>query len=369
MPYEGGAGGAALAIGCSTPAPGVLKGQAKVVDLGNRAPAVSVIMPVFNAAPTVRRAAVSILRQRGVDLELVCVDDGSTDGSSTILQELAASFPGIRVIAQPHRGIVAALNTALEAARHPLIARMDADDVAHPERLRLQARFLLGNPEVGVVGTRVRSFPKAAVSAAFYAYETWSNSLVAPEDIAREIYVESPIVHPSAMFRRGEVLRLGGYRDVPWPEDYDLWLRYHQAGFGLAKLPRVLLGWRMHPERLSFRDPRCSLGGFIRCKAHFLARDPRVRQGPVIIWGAGMTGRRLGKELMREGVAVEAFVDVVPRSIGQTRHGRPVRPADCMRDTDRFVLVAIPAPGAKEEIRAQMRAWGHKEGESFILVA
>ena len=148
-----------------------------------------------------------------------------------------------------------------------------------------------------------------------------------------------------------------------------MWLRYHQAGFKLAKLPRVLLGWRMYPERLSFRDPRCSLGGFIRCKAHFLARDPRVRRGPVIIWGAGMTGRRLGKELMREGVAVEAFVDIVPRSIGRTRHGRPVHAVDYIRETDRFVLVAIPAPRAKEEIRAQMRAWGRTEGESFIFVA
>ena len=326
-------------------------------------------MPVFNARATLERAVLSIRRQRGVQVELICVDDGSTDGSLALLRELAASFPGMRVIAQSHQGIVAALNKGLEAARYPLIARMDADDVAHPERLARQAAFLLKHPAVGVLGTRVRSFPKQAVSEAFYAYEAWSNSLVDPADIVREIYIESPIVHPSAMYRRDEVLRLGGYRDVPWPEDYDLWLRYHQAGFELAKLPRVLLGWRMYPERLSFRDPRCSLGGFIRCKAHFLAREPRVRRGPVIIWGAGMTGRRLGKELMREGVAVEAFVDIVPRSIGRTRHGRPVHAVDYIRTSSRFVLVAIPAPRAKEEIRAQMRAWGRTEGESFIFVA
>lgn len=334
-----------------------------------RIPAVSVVMPVFNARETLAQAVASIRRQRRVQVELICVDDGSTDGSLALLAEMAAAYPELRVIAQPHRGIVAALNTGLEAARYALIARMDADDVAHPERLARQAAFLLNHPPVGVVGTRVRSFPKRAVSDAFYAYEAWSNRLVQPEDIAREIYIESPIVHPSAMYRRDEVLRLGGYRDVPWPEDYDLWLRYHQAGYHLAKLSQVLLGWRMYPERLSFSDPRCSLGGFIRCKAHFLAHDPRVRRGPVIIWGAGMTGRRLGKELMREGVDIEAFVDITPRSIGRTRHGRPVHAIDYLRETRRFVIVAVPAAHARAEIRAQLRAWGREEGRDFLFAA
>ncbi|HLT57289.1 MAG TPA: glycosyltransferase [Limnochordales bacterium] len=329
----------------------------------------SVVMPVFNAAATLERAVGSLRRQRGVRVELICVDDGSTDASRELLQRLAAAWPDMKVITQPHRGIVAALNTGLEAARHRLIARMDADDVAHPARLARQAAFLCQHPQVGVVGTRVRSFPAQAVSPAFFAYEAWSNSLVDPEDIAREIYVESPIVHPSAMYRRDEVLRLGGYRDVPWPEDYDLWLRYHHAGLQLAKLPRVLLGWRMDPERLSFRDPRCSLGAFLRCKAHFLARDPRVGRGPVVIWGAGMTGRRLGKALMREGVAVEAFVDIAPKLIGGTKHGRPVYPIEYVRESNRFVIVAVGAAGAREEIRGHMRAWGREEGKSYLFAA
>jgi len=326
-------------------------------------------MPVFNARRTLERAVASILRQRGVEVELVCVDDGSTDGSLALLRRLAAADGRIKVVAQPHRGIVAALNAGLEAATHPLIARMDADDVAHPDRLRLQARFLLDNPHVGVVGTQVRSFPAAAVTEAFYKYEAWSNALVDPADIAREIYVESPIVHPSAMFRREEALRLGGYREMPWAEDYDLWLRYHQAGYALAKLPRVLLGWRMDPNRLSFRDPRCSLGAFFCCKAHFLARDVRVRRGPVVIWGAGMTGRRLGKAVLREGVAIEAFVDIAERYVGRTRLGRPVYVTGYVSRTDRFVIVAVGAPGARAEIRAQMRAWGRAEGESYIFAA
>jgi len=326
-------------------------------------------MPVYNERETVERAVRSIARQRGVSVELICVDDGSTDGSLHVLRHLARSFPGMRIISQSHRGIVAALNAGLEAARHPFVARMDADDVAHPDRLRLQVDFLIRYPDVGVLGTRVRSFPAAAVSRAFYGYEAWNNGLVTPEDMAREIYVESPLVHPSAMYRRDEVLRLGGYRDVPWPEDYDLWLRYHQLGYRLAKLPRVLLGWRMRPNRLSFRDPRCSLGAFLRCKAHFLARDPRVKGGPVIIWGAGMTGRRLGKALMREGVDVRAFLDISPRRIGSTRHGRPVYPVERAREWNHFIIVAVGAPGAREEIRRQLACWGREEGRAYLFAA
>ncbi|MBO8140705.1 MAG: glycosyltransferase [Firmicutes bacterium] len=332
-------------------------------------PKVSAVMPVYNGLPYLARAVESLRRQRGVELEIVCVDDGSTDGSREWLARAAAADPRVRVVLCPHNGIVAALNAGLAAARYPLIARMDADDVAHPDRLRLQAALLEGDRSLGVVGTQVRSFPDRAVSPAFRNYEAWNNCLTDPDRIGREIFIESPIVHPSAMYRRDEALELGGYRALPWAEDYDLWLRYHQAGYRLGKVPRVLLGWRMRPNRLSFADPRCARRAFIHCKAHFLARDARVRAGPVVVWGAGMTGRRLGKALLREGVEIAAFCDISPGKIGRTVFERPVLPVESVKDADAFVIAAVGAPGARQDIRARMAAWGRREGADYLFVA
>ncbi len=332
-------------------------------------PAISVVLPVYNAMPYLPLAVASMQRQRGVELEIICVDDGSSDGSVEWLRTAARSDARLRLVEQPHRGIVHALNAGLAAARHPVIARMDADDVSHPERLRLQWDLLQSDPALGVVGARVRSFPVRAVSEAFYRYERWSNALITPEQIERALYIESPVVHPSAMYRRDDVLALGGYRDAAWAEDYDLWFRFHYAGYRFAKVPRVLVGWRMLDGRLSFRDPRCSWTAFVRCKAHFLARDPRLRTGPVYMWGAGMTGRRLAKALRKEGVDVRAFIDVAPTKIGRTLLGRPIHGPEFVAMADGFIVVAVRRPAARREIRAELEKFQRREGRDFLFAA
>ena len=112
-------------------------------------PAVSVLMPVFNAERYVGEAIESILCQSFADFEVVVIDDGSTDDSPNILAGLAARDSRLRVLRQGNSGVVAALNRGLKDCRAPLVARMDADDVAHPERLEQQLAFMKANPEIG----------------------------------------------------------------------------------------------------------------------------------------------------------------------------------------------------------------------------
>lgn len=140
--------------------------------------AVSVVMPVYNAGEHLARAVESVLAQRGVNLELVCVDDGSTDGSGDRLEQEARKDGRLTVFRTEHRGIVAALNDGLARARHPMLARMDADDVSHPDRLRLQAELLDSDPRLGVVSCLVRSFPRHRVAEGFRLYEERLNGLV-----------------------------------------------------------------------------------------------------------------------------------------------------------------------------------------------
>ncbi len=335
---------------------------------------VSVLMPCYNAASTLDEAIESILAQSMTDFELVVVDDGSTDRTYEILQEWALRDFRIKAVRQPHSGIVQALNFGLEYCQAPYIARMDADDSSLPQRLEMQADFLDENPAIDLVSSQVCGFPLGQVREGFRIYLEWLNSLCTDADIRREIFVESPLPHPSVMFRKQRVIEIGGYQDFSWAEDYDLWLRLYLAGAQFAKLPQVLLKWREHPARLTRMDSRYSLENFLRAKAYYLVRGPLAECDAVIIWGAGMMGRRLGRQLLRQNALVKAFVDIDPRKIGRTRLGKeviaPIGLENCWKKYYRPVILAcVGARGARQLIRQELNRMGYQEGQDWWAAA
>jgi glycosyltransferase involved in cell wall biosynthesis len=337
-------------------------------------PKVSVLMPCYNAAKTLDEALDSLVGQTLHDYELVAVDDGSSDATLAILQQRARTDARIRVLTQPHQGIIAALNTGLKACRADLIARMDADDRAHPQRLEMQLAFLQAHPEVALVGCRVAGFPPEQVRQGFRVYLEWQNALLSDEDVRREMFVESPLAHPSVLFRREWVARVGGYQDNGWAEDYDMWLRLYLAGARFAKLPEVLLEWRESPDRLTRLDGRYSVENFLRLKAYYLELGPLTGRDAVIVWGAGMLGRRLSKHLLRQGVPLVAFIDIDPRKIGRLRRGLPILPPDELpacwqRYRNPALLAAVGARGARALIRARLEAYNLCEGRDWWGVA
>ena len=182
-------------------------------------------MPVRDAAPWLAASLRSLTRQRVRDLEIVAVDDGSTDGSGAWLDRAAAAEPRLRVVHTPPLGLPAALATALALARAPLIARHDADDLSHRDRLALQHAYLAAHPRVSVVGCRVRLFPGAAAGAGMRRWAAWHNGLLTHEAMAREALIDSPLAHGTALLRRAALARAGGWQEHGWPEDLDLWLR------------------------------------------------------------------------------------------------------------------------------------------------
>jgi len=338
------------------------------------APRVSVLIPCFNAAATLDEAVDSILRQTLRSLEIVAVDDGSADGTPEKLAVWAGRDARVRVVRQEHAGLVAGLNAGLAACRAPLIARMDADDWSHPERLTRQAALLEAEPDLALAGCRVRGLAEGEMREGFRIYLEWLNGLTSPEEIARQIFVESPLPHPSVMVRREWLERAGGYQDHGWPEDYDLWLRLHLLGARFAKVPEVLLAWRDSPVRLTRLDPRYSVENFLRAKAHYLAAGPLRDRRTVILWGAGQMGRRLSKHLLREGAPLAAFVDIHPAKIGGRKRGLPVvapaeLPALWGRSARPAVLIAVGARGARALIREQLNGMGLREGEDWWAVA
>jgi glycosyltransferase involved in cell wall biosynthesis len=337
-------------------------------------PTVSVLMPCFNAAKTLEEALNSLAIQSYPDFEIIAVDDGSEDSTPIILNQWARQDKRVRVINQPHQGILVALNNGLQTCTAPYIARMDADDRCHPKRLDHQVAFLETHPNLAVVGCLVTGFPDNQVRRGFQIYLAWLNSLVSDADIRRQIFVESPLAHPSVMMRKDWLDRVGGYQEKGWPEDYDLWLRLYLAGARFAKIPKILLYWRERPQRLTRSDSRYSLENFLKAKAHYITKGPLSNCDGVIVWGAGMTGRRLSKHLVREGASLVAFVDIDPNKIGHTLRSLPILAPDHLPNwLQHFakpkVLAAVGARGARQIIRQRLNSIGLQEGQDWWGVA
>jgi glycosyltransferase involved in cell wall biosynthesis len=337
-------------------------------------PAVSILLPCYNSASTLNEALESLAAQTFSDFEIIAVDDGSNDATPILLKKWAARDSRLVIVSQPHSGIISALNMGLSACKADYVARMDADDRSHPERLTRQVELLNKHPDVAVAGCLVRGFPQRGVREGFRIYIEWLNSLVDNEDIRREIFIESPLAHPSVLFRKDRVEKIGGYQERGWPEDYDLWLRLYLDNAHFAKVREVLLDWREYEERLTRRDSRYSLENFLRVKAHYLSIGPLSDRDAIFIWGAGMMGRRLGKQLERSGVEITAFIDIDPKKIGKTRRGKPVLPAEELPEwwakfSNPILLSAVGARGARALIRERLNHVGLEEGRDWLGAA
>ena len=211
-------------------------------------PAISVVMPVHNGQEFLDASIGSIRAQTLRDFEFVIVDDGSKDRTAEILQWHAAEDPRIRIIAQTPKGIAAALNRGIQAASAPLIARMDADDVAKPERLARQFETLLRHPEAALIGSSYEVIDRASRLQRRVSLPT------TPEEIDKTLMQQNCIAHPTVLMRRDCVLDVGGYRAAFLHcEDYDLWLRLGES-HDLLNIDEPLLSYREHAAQLTWGD-------------------------------------------------------------------------------------------------------------------
>jgi len=324
---------------------------------------VSVLLPCRNVSATLSEALAGVLAQRGAPpLEVICVEDASVDATPSLLG--AVRDQRVRIVRGQGAGLVPALNLGLSHCRGEFIARMDADDVVHPDRLRLQSEMLARDAALGAVGSLVRCFP-GPLAPGLARLEAWLDSVVSKEECRNARFIEAPLVHPSTTFRR-EALGLG-WADHGWAEDWDLLLRMAEQGWELAKVPEVLLYWRDSAERLTRTGPAYREEQMFRLRAHYLARGP-LKERVFDVWGAGPTGKRLARELEAHGKRPRAFFDVDRRKL--SARGRPVLREESLPAPGEALLVcAVGAAGAREEIRALLAPRGFREGEHFLFAA
>lgn len=196
------------------------------------APDVSVVMAVKDGEKFLEKSVLSILNQTLRNLELIVIDDGSMDRTPEILDRFGDAR--MKVVTQPNRGLAAALNRGVSLARSSLVARMDADDIATPERLERERDMLESNPAIGLVGSATIVIDESGNEVRQWAPPT------SDREIRSALIRANQFAHSSVMFRKSVFDSVGGYLDMPFSQDYDLWLR--MAGVAeLANLQEPLL--------------------------------------------------------------------------------------------------------------------------------
>jgi glycosyltransferase involved in cell wall biosynthesis len=213
----------------------------------SQAPLISVLMSVHNGRHYLAEAVDSILAQTMRDFEFIIIDDGSSDGSTEDLRSYAARDPRIRLSVQENSGLTKALNVGLKLSRGEFVARMDADDIAHSERLAKQVAAFRSNPKLAVLGTRVELISSDGVQLGARGTKQGHRN------IRRRLLIGdgAVIVHPVVMFRRQTALDVGGYDErFATGQDLDLFLRLSEVGL-VDNLSDMLLYWRQHKNSVN----------------------------------------------------------------------------------------------------------------------
>ena len=315
-------------------------------------PLVSVLLPVRDAAPWLASSLASLARQTVADHEVIAVDDGSTDGSGELLERAARRDPRLRVRRTLARGLPAALNLALSLARAPWVARHDADDLSHRLRLERQLRRVRDKPDVDVLGTRVRLFPARDSGVGMRRWVAWHNALLDHESMRRELLIDSPLAHGTALIRRAKLESIGGWHERGWAEDLDLWLRLYDSGARFDKLDETLYGWRQHAASSTRTDERYSRARFLSLKLAALASG-FLGSAPVTLIGVG---RSLARWRQAMGDRVGKYLE-----LRHPPHDEPqIRPP---------VVLAYMAPAARARWRTYLNHLEMQELSDFIFVA
>ncbi len=332
-------------------------------------------MPVRDGEKHIATAIESVRKSTFQNWELIIADHGSVDKTSTIVDSFMAQDQRIRKI---HFDRALSFPAVLEQGRHycktPFLARMDADDIMHATRLEEDIVMLTKLPNAAVVSSQVQLFPVSEIKEGMSIYLQWQNNILTSQAHEKEIWIEQTICQPAATMRQAALNDIGGYREGPFPEDYDLFVRLHLAGYEFHKRAQLGHYWRRHNQSISVLSDDFHQDAFALVKARGLAQRFTLKDRPVCVLGSGRHGGRIARLLMDLDVKISAFFDVSPKRIGSTRHDIPILPQQELgawkkQYQNGFAIGAVGIRGRRQIVRSLLEAAGFNEPFDAICIA
>lgn len=330
-------------------------------------PKVSVILPFYKAGIEFDKAVQSIAEQGFTEWELLLISNNANTEALEIARKWIQADARIKLLHEPEQGIAVALNTGLKQAKGDYIARMDADDISQVSRFEKQLAFLDNHPDTDVVSTQTKILSSLPDSRGYSLFVDWQNSIITAEQHSVLRFIESPLAHPSVMFRRNLIDKFGFYDTGNVPEDYELWLRWLHHGVKFYKIPEPLLIWTDHEKRLSRNHENYSREAFYTIKCHYLAKWIRQTvpiEKKIVVCGSSKICRKRAALLTEAGINIYGFTDVNPRRRKQADF---VDYTLLSEPASWFLVNFISKRGVGESIRRHFTALGFKEGRGFIL--
>lgn len=332
-------------------------------------PKVSVILPFYNAGASINHAIESIALQSLNNFECILINNNSKDNSLGIAQNWIKRDKRFVLIHEKEQGVIFASNAGSQKAKGKYIARMDADDWAYPNRLKLQAEFLDNNPDFGAVSGLVKHISHSENTIGFARYVDWVNSIKSYKDILNNQFVESVIVNPSAMWRKEIADKYGMYENGNFPEDYEMWLRWLNKGVKIEKLKEVILDWYDSDTRLTRTQKIYSDSAFYQIKTKYLAKWLE-KNNPfhphIAVWGASRISRRRARLLKQYGIEIDFYIDITRK---RERDLEIVYYNEIPPPNKVFILTYIKQMNARDEIQNFLHGRGFREGLNYLLVS
>ncbi len=330
---------------------------------------ITILLPFYKVGNEFDTAIESMVKQSHEKWELMLINNNGNQNGIDIANKWIKKDSRICMLEEPRQGISFALNAGLNQSMSPYIARMDADDHSYPERLKTQLDFLENNPGIDVVSSQTKYQSNIPGSEGYSLFVDWQNSITTPDEHALYRFIESPLAHPTIMFKRDLIEQHGPYSIEAVPEDYELWLRWMDRGIKFYKIPQTLLTWNDHGERLSRTHDNYSREAFFKVKCEYLARWIKRHvdsDKKIMVCGSSRIGRKRAAMLEEHGVTIYGFTDVKKRPNRQVNF---IPLTGITEPGPWFLINFIARRGVGQSIRQHFSSLGFTEGKDFILAA
>ena len=329
-------------------------------------PLVSIIMAVKDTEPYLPDCLDSILAQTYANLELIAVNDHSTDGTVGILNDYAARDPRIRIFHSQRQKLIPTLKEGYQHVNGTLINRMDSDDKMPNDKLEaLVSEWIKYGKGTVIAGGTEHFVDKGEVGDGFRRYERWLNEVAQRGSHYEEIYTECVIPSHCWIIHKEDFDSVGAFDPEIYPEDYDLCFRFYKAELHVVGIDKVLHYWRDRSNRISRTWEEYKDNRYFDLKLRYFFELDRDMNRPLALWGAGKNGKDLAKLILEKEDRFHWVCDN-ERKVGKDVYGIRMEHFEVIPELIRpQILVVVTSPQDKIDIRKQLKSWNKEPVSDF----